>query len=147
MFAIVESGGKQIKAVPGHSIDLERLPQNKGEKVSLKNVLLISSEKDLQIGNPYISGAVIHGHVLEQKKDKKIIVYKMRPKKGTRKKQGHRQWYSRVSIDSIELNGKIISTQEAEKQRKKEEVKIIAGTSKEKAKEKPTKQKGGVAKH
>ena len=112
MYAILETGGKQIKAIPGQNIDIEKLPQNKGEKVSLNNVLMLVTGKDSKMGNPYIKGASVKGHLVEQAKDDKVIVYKMRPKKGTRKKQGHRQWYSRVFVESIELDGKSIATAE-----------------------------------
>lgn len=112
MFAVIETGGKQIKAQAGHYIDIEKLPQNKDDKVSLSNVLMLINGKDSKIGNPYIKGASVKGHIIQQAKSKKTIVYKMRPKKGTRKKQGHRQWYTRVFIDSIELDGKIIAASE-----------------------------------
>ena len=116
MFAVVETGGKQIKAVSGRYIDIEKIPQAEGEKVSLSNVLMLISGKDSKTGNPYIKGAAVNGKVLEKAKDDKVIVYKMRPKKGTRKKYGHRQWYSRIFIESIELDGKVLS--QAEKKQK-----------------------------
>ena len=112
MFAILETGGKQVKAIAGQFVDIEKIPQNKGDKVSLSNVLMLVSGKDSKIGNPYIKGAVVNGQIIEQAKDDKVIVYKMRPKKGTRKKRGHRQWYSRVFIENIELDGKVIATAE-----------------------------------
>ena len=110
MFAIIETGGKQLKAVPGKSINIEKLtPNQKESTVSLNNVLMLVDGKTSKIGNPYIKGAVVNGHLIETKKGEKIIVYKMRPKKGTRKKQGHRQWLSNVYIDNIEVNGKVIA--------------------------------------
>ena len=109
MFAVIETGGKQIKAIPGSAIDIEKLLQKKGDKVSLNNVLMLIDGKDSKIGNPYIKSAVVNGYILEEGKKDKIIVYKMRPKKGTRKKEGHRQWYSKVFIDNIELDGKVIA--------------------------------------
>ena len=112
MYAVIETGGKQIKAEAGRYIDIEKLVQKKGEKISLSNVLMLVSGKDSKIGSPYIKGAVINGKIIEEGKDDKIIVYKMRPKKGTRKKQGHRQFYTRVLIDNIELDGKVISKAE-----------------------------------
>ena len=118
MFAVIETGGKQIKATPGHNIDVEKLPQNEGDKISLSNVLMIVQDKESKFGNPYIKGASVKGHIIKQGKDDKVIVYKMRPKKGTRKKQGHRQWYSRVFIESIELDGKAIATAEENKSKK-----------------------------
>lgn len=123
MFAIVETGGKHIKAIPGCNIDIEKLSQNKGDKVTLNNVLMLVTGKDSKIGNPYIKGASVKGHIVEQEKDDKIIVYKMRPKKGTRKKQGHRQWYSKVFVESIELDGKAIATAQEQKAKAKAAVK------------------------
>ena len=143
MFAVVETGGKQIKAIPGRHIDIEKISAEKGEKILLGNVLMLISGKDSKVGNPYLKGATVHGHLIEQAKDDKIIVYKMRPKKGTRKKQGHRQWYSRIFVDSIELDGKVISKAEEKphkEKKKKEEVKMEAEISSG-AVEKPTKLK------
>lgn len=121
MFAIVETGGKQIKAIPGRNVDIEKLPNNKGDKVLLSNVLMLVSGKDSKIGNPYIKGATVNGHIVEQAKDDKVIVYKMRPKKGTRKKFGHRQFYTRVFVESIELDGKAVATAQEKKTKKKKE--------------------------
>lgn len=108
MFAVIETGGKQIKAIPGQYINVEKLPQKDGEKVSLKNVLMLVSGKESKLGKPYIDGALVNGQIVKTTKNKKVIVYKMRPKKGTRKKYGHRQFYSRIFIESIELDGKTI---------------------------------------
>ncbi len=143
MYAVLETGGKQIKATAGRFIDIEKLPQNKGDKVSLGNILMLISGKDSKIGNPYIKGATVNGHIMETAKDDKVIVYKMRPKKRTRKKFGHRQWYTRVFIDSIEMDGKVLAKAEAKKQRSKEaenqeEVKL---ETEEKPKKKPAKKK------
>ena len=147
MYAILETGGKQIKAIAGRHIDIEKLPQTKGEKISLKNILMLVSGKDSKIGNPYIKGAAINGHVVDQFKDDKVIVYKMRPKKGTRKKYGHRQHYSRVFIESIELDGKVISKAEnaprVKKQKAKEEEQApkLDSTTEKASKKKVTKKK------
>lgn len=113
MFAVLETGGKQVKAEAGRFIDIEKLPQNKGDKVSLTSVLMLVNGKESKIGNPYIKGAVVNGQIIDQAKDDKVIVYKMRPKKGTRKKQGHRQLYTRLFIESIDLDGKQVAKAEA----------------------------------
>lgn len=118
MYAVLETGGKQIKAIPGQSICIEKLPNNSGEKISLKNILLVSSKDGIKVGNPFVKGAFVNAHILEQNKGDKIIVYKMRPKKGTRKKQGHRQFFSKIYIDNIELDGKVIVNAEEAKQKK-----------------------------
>jgi len=110
MFAIVETGGKQIKAIPGQTIQVEKLSEANDAKVSLSNVLMIVEGKDSKIGNPYLKNAKVNCRLVENLKAEKVIVYKMRPKKGTRKKQGHRQWQTKLFIDNIELDGKIIAT-------------------------------------
>lgn len=109
MYAVINTGGKQIKAEAGRFIDIEKLPQTKGEKVSLSNIVMLVSGKESKIGTPFVKGASVNGLILNQAKADKVIVYKMRPKKGTRKKRGHRQLFSRVFIESIELDGKVIA--------------------------------------
>lgn len=115
MYAIIQTGGKQIKAEAGRYIDIEKLPNAEGEAIEISDVLMLVSGKDSTIGTPNVEGATVKGKVLKHGKADKIIVYKMRPKKGTRKKQGHRQAFTRVLIESIELNGKIIAKNEEEK--------------------------------
>ena len=112
MYAVIHTGGKQVKAEAGRFIDIEKIPQNQGEKVSLNNIVMLVSGKDSKIGTPFVKGASVNGLVLEQGKADKVIVYKMRPKKGTRKKRGHRQLFSRVFIESIELDGKVVAKAE-----------------------------------
>ncbi len=142
MYAVIETGGKQVKAKAGQYIDIERLAQKKDEKISLKNVLMLVSGSDSKIGNPYVKGALVNGQIVEEGKDDKVIVYKMRPKKGTRKKQGHRQWYSRVFIESIELDGKVLSKAEnSYKPRVKKNIAVKATTEKVKVKKEIKNQK------
>ncbi len=132
MYAILNTGGKQIKAEAGRFIDIEKLPQAEGEKVSLENIVMLVSGKDSKIGSPYVKGAAVKGTILKNSKDGKVIVFKMRPKKGTRKKQGHRQHYTRLFIDSIELDGKVVAKADAEPKAK---VKVEKKVKKEKSKE------------
>ncbi|MBI3591853.1 MAG: 50S ribosomal protein L21 [Candidatus Melainabacteria bacterium] len=146
MFAILETGGKQVKAIAGRYIDIEKIPQNKDEKISLDSIVMLVNGKDSKVGNPYIKGAVVKGQIIEQGKDDKVIVYKMRPKKGTRKKYGHRQYYSRVFIESIELEGKVISKAEnappVKKQKiKEEQVSKLDSTTEKVSKKKTSKKK------
>lgn len=140
MYAVLETGGKQVKVEAGRFIDIEKLPQNKGDKVSLSNVLMLVSGKESKVGSPYIKGATVNGEIIDLAKDDKVIVYKMRPKKRTRKKFGHRQWYSRVFIESIELDGKVLVKAEKKepKVKKQEEVKAEVEV---KPKKKTTKKK------
>ena len=109
MFAVLDTGGKQIKVEAGRYIDIEKLPEKEGGKVSFSNIVMLISGKESKIGTPYVKGAKVNGHILKQGKEEKVIVYKMRPKKRTRIKRGHRQFFSRVFIDNIELDGKVLS--------------------------------------
>lgn len=112
MYAILETGGKQIKALVGQYIDIEKISGKVGDKVALKNVLILKSDKDLKIGSPYLNNVLVNGEIVEQGKKDKVIVYKMRPKKHYKRKQGHRQLFSRILIENIEQDGKIISSSE-----------------------------------
>lgn len=119
MYAVIETGGKQYKAEAGRFIDVEKISGNAGEKITFGNILVISNGDDIQFGNPTIKKALVNGHILEQSKKDKVIVYKMRPKKHYRRKRGHRQLYSRVFIDSIELDGKKIAESSGSPTKKK----------------------------
>ncbi len=149
MYAVIHTGGKQIKAEAGRFIDIEKLPQNEGEKISLGNIVMLVSGKDSKIGNPFVKGASVNGLILEQAKADKVIVYKMRPKKGTRKKRGHRQLVSRVFIESIELDGKVIAKAEAspkaswtlKKVQPTKKTKVVAGLQTAKSEPKAKKSK------
>lgn len=102
MYAIIQTGGKQLKVEVGQSIFVEKLDLQEGDSVVFENVLAVSN-KTLKVGSPYVSGAKVSGTVEKQGKEKKIIVFKYKPKKGsTRRKQGHRQPYTKVLIEAIE---------------------------------------------
>jgi large subunit ribosomal protein L21 len=107
-FAIVETGGKQLKVEPGRFYDIDRLPQEAETKLSLDQVLLLHDGEDLRIGQPLVKGATIEVTILQHLRDRKIVVYKMQPKKKTRKKRGHRQELTRVMVNEIHLDGKVI---------------------------------------
>ena len=107
-FAIVETSGRQYQVEAGKFIDLDLLATEKGGKIVFDNILMIVDGAKSIFGKPTVAGAKVTGHVLTHGKDSKIIVYKQRPKKGTRKKQGHRQHYTRVLIDSIAVDGKVL---------------------------------------
>jgi large subunit ribosomal protein L21 len=100
-YAIVESGGKQYKAVEGESIDVDRLPANVGENVELKQVLMIVDGEDVNIGAPTVSGIQVGTTVVSHFKGPKIIIFKYSPKKRIRVKTGHRQQYTRLNVDVI----------------------------------------------
>ena len=103
MYAIVRSGGKQYRAEVGATIDVDRLPQNVGESIDLSDVLLVADEADTKIGQPLVAGARVSATVVEQFRGKKIIVYKYRQRTNYRRKQGHRQYYTRLRIDDISV--------------------------------------------
>ena len=107
-YAIIETGGKQLRVEAGRFYDIDLLSGSEGDRISINNVLLVQNDGDVYIGQPLVEGALIEGTIMKHLRGKKIIVYKMRPKKKTRKKRGHRQELTRLMIDSISLNGKVL---------------------------------------
>ncbi|PLX42015.1 MAG: 50S ribosomal protein L21 [Deltaproteobacteria bacterium] len=102
MYAVVRTGGKQYVVSEGDFFKVEKLAGEVGEKIVLDDVLLVSDGGDLKVGAPAVDGAKISGTIVEQGRGKKIIVFKMKRRKGFRKKQGHRQAYTGIKVDSIE---------------------------------------------
>ena len=103
-YAIVEISGRQFWIETGKYYDFNKIPTELGKQITLNRILLLNNEVDLLIGKPYIESAKIKGKILEHLRGKKTIVYKMRQKKKTRKKQGHRQDLTRVLIEDIIIN-------------------------------------------
>lgn len=101
MYAIIESCGRQYKVSEGDVVFFEKLDAEEGKKVTFDNVVLVSDDGKVQVGNPYVTGVMVEGKVVSHGKAKKIIVFKMKAKKNERKKQGHRQPYTKVEITSI----------------------------------------------
>ena len=101
MFAIIETGGKQYKVSEGDVIFIEKLDVSEGDEVKFDRVLGVSVDDGFTVGAPYVDGAVVTAKAVKNGKGKKIYVYKMRPKKGYRRKTGHRQPYTKVQIESI----------------------------------------------
>lgn len=99
MKAVIETGGKQYLVEKGSVIYVEKLDAETGKKVTFDKVLIV----DENVGTPYVTGAKVVGEVVKQGKEKKIIVYHYRQKKKFRKKQGHRQPYTKVEIKSIDI--------------------------------------------
>jgi len=99
--AIIETGGKQYRVKEGDLVFLEKLPAENEETVTFSNVLAVLDDDNTKIGTPYVEGASVEASVVKHGKSKKIIVYKMHAKKGYRRKQGHRQPYTKVQIDKI----------------------------------------------
>ena len=103
MYAIIEACGKQYKVVEGDVVFFEKLDAEEGKKVTFDKVILVSDEKEVKVGDPYVKGVKVEGKVVAHGKNKKIIVFKMKPKKNERTKQGHRQPYTKVEITSIKM--------------------------------------------
>ena len=101
MYAIIETGGKQYKVQEGDILFIDRLEAEEGSTVTFDKVLALSVEGVVTFGKPYLEGANVEAKVLGHGKHKKIIVFKYKPKKNYRKKQGHRQPYTKVEIEKI----------------------------------------------
>ena len=113
MYAIIESCGRQYKVSEGDVVFFEKLNAEEGKKVTFDNVVLVSDDGKVQVGNPYVTGVKVEGKVVSHGKAKKIIVFKMKAKKNERTKQGHRQQYTKVEITSIKTG----ATKKAETQK------------------------------
>lgn len=100
MYAIIETGGKQIKVEEGQEIYIEKIDAAEGETVTFDKVLFVGGET-VKIGNPTVEGATVMAKVQKHGRQKKIIVFKYKPKKNYRRKQGHRQPYTKVVIEKI----------------------------------------------
>ena len=101
MYAIIETGGKQYKVQEGDIIFIEKLPSEAGENVKFDKVLAVSSDDGIVTGNPIVEGASVKATIVKNGKSKKILVFKYKPKKGYRRRKGHRQPYTKVQIESI----------------------------------------------
>lgn len=100
-FAIVESGGKQYRAVEGQTIEVDRLPVAAGEQLNIERVLLVADGDDVLVGTPTVNGFEVKATVVEHIKGPKLVSFKYRPKKRIRVKSGHRQQYTRLMINFI----------------------------------------------
>ncbi|MGO2082171.1 50S ribosomal protein L21 [Vagococcus sp.] len=100
MYAIVKTGGKQLKVEVGQAIYVEKLNAEAGEKVVFDEVILVGGEST-KVGSPFVEGATVEGIVEKQGKQKKVVTYKYKPKKDSHRKQGHRQPYTKVMIEAI----------------------------------------------
>ena len=113
MYAIVETGGKQYQVEEGRYIDVELLDGEKDSKIVFDKIVMLVNGKKSKVGQPYVTGASVEGKIVLHGRAKKIIVYKQRPKKGYRKKQGHRQGFTRVMISKIRTSAKKASVEES----------------------------------
>ena len=126
-FAIIETGGKQYKVSASNILKVEKLDIKKGNKVEFKKVLLVKDDKTVEIGDPTVSGAVVEGMLLDNIKDRKVIVFKKRRRQNSRKRYGHRQPLSKVQITKImSKNGKVVA------EIKENQIKLSSGKEVEK---------------
>ena len=126
-FAIIETGGKQYKVSASNILKVEKLDIKKGNKVEFKKVLLVNDDKTVEIGDPTVSGAVVEGMLLDNIKDRKVIVFKKRRRQNSRKRYGHRQPLSKIQITKImSKNGKVVA------QISNDQIKLSSGKAVEK---------------
>ena len=132
-FAIIETGGKQYKVSASKILEVEKLNVKAGETVKFDNVLLLSDDKNTEVGNPKVEGATVEARLLENVKDRTILVFHKRRRKHSRKKNGHRQRHSKIQITKIlAKGGKVISEAKIVEKKKpiKEEKKVIKKVAK-----------------
>jgi len=111
-YAIIEASGTQMRVEPGRFYDVNRLANEVDSQLTIDKVLFVKNEGDITVGQPLVAGATVEVTVLRHLRGRKIIVYKMQPKKKTRKKQGHRQELTRIMVNSISLNGEVVDSRE-----------------------------------
>ena len=102
MYAVFQTGGKQYKASEGDVVRVERLAGDVGDSISISQVLMTADDQGVQIGTPLLDGAQVVGRIVEQDRQRKIIVFKQKRRKGYRRKTGHRQAYTALRIEKIE---------------------------------------------
>jgi large subunit ribosomal protein L21 len=103
VYAVIEQGGKQYRISPGDVVRLERLAGNPGENITLDRVLMVNDDGELKVGRPLLEGATVAGTIVEQHRARKIIVFNFKRRKQYRRKQGHRQHYTAVKIQAINV--------------------------------------------
>ena len=102
MYAVIRTGGKQARVTPGDRVRVEKLPGAVGDRVELGEVLLLGGEGSERVGTPLVSGVRVVGTITAQARAPKVVVFKMKRRKGYRRKQGHRQAYTEIQIEGIE---------------------------------------------
>jgi len=105
VYAVVENGGKNYKVSPGDILYVDSIPESVDGKVRFNRVLLFSDGKDIRVGEPYVEGVEVNAVVEDVVKDRKIIVFKYKPKTKYRRKKGHRQIYYKVRVEGINVGG------------------------------------------
>jgi len=103
MYAVIETGGKQYRVTEGDKINVEKLDAEVGKSITIKEVLVVEKDDKTLVGAPYVAGASVKADVTEIGKGKKVVIYKYKSKKDSKKKQGHRQPYTQLEIKSISV--------------------------------------------
>ena len=101
MYAVIQTGGKQYRVQPGQTLSVEKLPGDLGDSVNFDDVLLVAGEDKVTVGKPTVAGAKVTASIVEQGKDKKVVVYKFQRRKNYRRRYGHRQLFTSIKIDEV----------------------------------------------
>jgi large subunit ribosomal protein L21 len=104
MYAVVKTGGKEYRISQGDLIRVEKRQGKVGDQVTMKDILMVSHEDQVQVGNPLVANAVITGEIVQQVKGKKVLTYKMKRRKNYRRTKGHRQTYTYIRVNDISLS-------------------------------------------
>tara|TARA_Y100000385_G_scaffold81287_1_gene83100 strand:+ start:463 stop:861 length:399 start_codon:yes stop_codon:yes gene_type:complete len=131
MYAIVTISGKQFKATEGLRIRVPKQNSEPGTTLTFDNILLTSDGKDTVLGDPIVKGVSVTATVIESKRDKKILIYKKKRRKGYQRKNGHRQWFTEVEIKKINTSAKKVKPKAKVKVNTKESVKVPKPSKKE----------------
>ena len=107
MYAVVKTGGKEYRISQGDLIRVEKMEGKVGDQVTMKDILMVSHEGQVQVGNPLLANAVITGEIVQQVKGKKVLIYKMKRRKNYRRTKGHRQTYTYIRVNDISLGERI----------------------------------------
>ncbi len=102
MYAVIETGGKQYRVAPGEQVRVEKLPGEVGDTITFDKVLLTSDGDDVKMGKPYLKDTIVLARISRHGKQKKILVFKYKKRKGYRRKQGHRQNFTQIHVENIE---------------------------------------------
>mgnify|MGYP001478371561 CR=1 FL=1 len=136
-FAIIETGGKQYKVSTSKILEIEKLDAKVGEIVKFQNVLLLNDSKTTEVGSPSVEGATVEAKLLENVKDRTVLIFHKRRRKHSRKKNGHRQRHSKIQITKIlSKDGKVIAEAKKSEAKVKSKEKTLAKSSAKKIKKK-----------
>lgn len=108
MYTIIQTGGKQYRVQPGDRLKVEKLPGEPGTEIQLEQVLAVGSDQGITLGRPTVEGARVSATILRTARDRKIIVFKKKRRQGYHKKQGHRQWFTLLAVNSIETSAAVV---------------------------------------